>query len=280
MPRYHIEKILPYTPDQLVQLVGNVDAYPEFVPWIQSMRTWNARSEGEGVSLVDAQAGVGFAFLKEKFSTRVRRDAGARQVDVQLLAATNAELASGAHEASAAAGVVAAAAEQVSRNVQTVAAGAEQMGASIREIAQNASEAADVAHRATTQAADATVTVTRLGTSSQEIGNVVKSITSIAEQTNLLALNATIEAARAGEAGKGFAVVASEVKDLAQETARATEDIARKVEAIQADIAVSIGGVAQATASSSDALSGPGGTIDELAAVSTPLRERIAGFTI
>ena len=85
MPRHHIEKILPYTPDQLFALVGNVDAYPEFVPWIQSMRTWNARSEGEGISLVDAQAGVGFAFLKEKFSTRVRRDAGARQVDVQLL---------------------------------------------------------------------------------------------------------------------------------------------------------------------------------------------------
>lgn len=85
MPRHHIEKILPYTPDQLFALVGNVDAYPEFVPWIQSMRTWNARSEGEGVSLVDAQAGVGFAFLKEKFSTRVRRNAAARQVDVQLL---------------------------------------------------------------------------------------------------------------------------------------------------------------------------------------------------
>lgn len=85
MPRYHIEKVLPYSPDQLFRLVGDVDAYPDFVPWIQSMRTWNARAEGEGVTLVDAQAGVGFSFLKEKFSTRVRRDAIARQIDVQLL---------------------------------------------------------------------------------------------------------------------------------------------------------------------------------------------------
>jgi methyl-accepting chemotaxis protein len=77
--------------------------------------------------------------------------------------------------------------------------------------------------------------VTKLGESSREIGDVVKVITSIAEQTNLLALNATIEAARAGEAGKGFAVVANEVKELAQETAKATEDIARRVEAIQGD---------------------------------------------
>ena len=78
-------------------------------------------------------------------------------------------------------------------------------------------------------------TVKKLGESSQEIGNVIKVITSIAQQTNLLALNATIEAARAGEAGKGFAVVANEVKELAKQTAKATEDIGQKIDAIQGD---------------------------------------------
>lgn len=84
-------------------------------------------------------------------------------------------------------------------------------------------------------AEETTATVSKLGDSSSEIGQVIKVITSIAQQTNLLALNATIEAARAGEAGKGFAVVANEVKELAKETAKATEDISRKIEAIQTD---------------------------------------------
>ena len=148
---------------------------------------------------------------------------------------TATQIAASAEETSAQALAVSAAAEQVSRSVETVSAGSEEMGASIREISLNASEAAQVAAEAVTVTAATSATMGKLGESSAEIGNVIKVITSIAEQTNLLALNATIEAARAGDAGKGFAVVASEVKDLAQETARATEDISRRVEAIQAD---------------------------------------------
>jgi methyl-accepting chemotaxis protein len=148
---------------------------------------------------------------------------------------TTATIAASAEETSAQAQAVSAAAEQVSRSVETVSSGSEQMGASIREISQNAAQAARVASEAVTVTTATSATMNKLGESSAEIGNVIKTITAIAEQTNLLALNATIEAARAGEAGKGFAVVASEVKDLAQETARATDDISRRVEAIQAD---------------------------------------------
>jgi coenzyme Q-binding protein COQ10 len=83
--KHHVSTLLPYTPDQLFRLVGDVDRYPDFVPWITSMRTWNARHLGQGTEAVDAEAGVGFKFLKEKFSTRVRRDAQNRQIDVSLL---------------------------------------------------------------------------------------------------------------------------------------------------------------------------------------------------
>lgn len=83
--RHHVTRTLPYAPDQLFELVGNVDAYPQFVPWITGMRTWNARTEPDGTSWLDAEAKVGFSFLREKFSTRVRRDPAARQIDVELI---------------------------------------------------------------------------------------------------------------------------------------------------------------------------------------------------
>ena len=131
----------------------------------------------------------------------------------------------------------------VSSNVATVATGAEEMSASIKEIARSAADAVRVASEAVHAAQSTNATISQLGVSSAEIGQIVKDITAIAQQTNLLALNATIEAARAGEAGKGFAVVANEVKELAKATAKATEDIAKKVEAIQGDTKDSINAI-------------------------------------
>ena len=161
------------------------------------------------------------------------------------LTSVSQQMSAAAEQTTAQANLVSAAAEQVSGNARTVSGSIENLVSSIHEIAKSAQNAAVVARQAVDMAGSASTTMDALGRSSAEIGKVVKVITSIAEQTNLLALNATIEAARAGEAGRGFAVVANEVKELARETARATEDIGAKIEAMQGDTARAVSGIGE-----------------------------------
>jgi methyl-accepting chemotaxis protein len=162
-------------------------------------------------------------------------------------------LSATAEEASRQATVVSSAATQASANVQTVATAAEQLSASIGEIARQVTQSSRIATQAVEEAERTNETVQSLAQAAEKIGAVVGLIQDIAGQTNLLALNATIEAARAGEAGKGFAVVANEVKALATQTAKATDEIAAQIGAIQG-----------ATGEAVTAIRHIGGTIEQL----------------
>jgi methyl-accepting chemotaxis protein len=190
------------------------------------------------------------------------------------LSAISTQIGANSEETSAQSNMVAAASEQVTQNVSAVATAVEEMTASIAEISKSATEASSVAAQAVTIAADTNTNVQQLGDSSAEIGNVVKLITSIAEQTNLLALNATIEAARAGDAGKGFAVVASEVKDLATETAKATDEISRRIDEVQRDTTAavqSIGKITEIITRINDIQTGIAGAVEEQAATTNEI---------
>jgi methyl-accepting chemotaxis protein len=164
------------------------------------------------------------------------------------LRSVSQQMSDSAEEASNQSRLVSVSVEEVSKNLQAVAVATEEMSASIQEISKSAMQATKVARSAVSTTETTNASVLKLGKSSAEIGQVIKVITSIAHQTNLLALNATIEASRAGDAGKGFAVVANEVKELAKETAKATEEISRKIEAMQGETQTTTKAIAEITA--------------------------------
>lgn len=124
-------------------------------------------------------------------------------------------------------------AQDTSARVRLAAQAGDELAQTISEVESNATQSLTLARTAVGEAARASTTIDELALVAEEIGKVTDLISAIASQTNLLSLNATIEAARAGETGRGFAVVAQEVKALAGQTSSATQEIARRIAAIQ-----------------------------------------------
>ena len=154
--------------------------------------------------------------------------------------------------------------ETTSADVQAVADAAGALTASAKGIGGEVDRSTAIARAAVARAEETGRIVSDLGQAAEKIGAVIGLIDQIAGQTNLLALNATIEAARAGEAGRGFAVVASEVKNLAEQTARATSEISQHIGEVQA-----------ATRAAVESITGIGGTIAEIDAITGAMRHSI-----
>lgn len=215
--------------DELGAMARATEVFRKGLEETERLRADASRTEAENLQRIqDEREAIARRFnetmgaLADRFVT----SASEMQQAAEGLSAT-------AEETSRQAEAVSAAAEEATTNVQTVAAATEEMTASVGEITQQVSDSARVAAEASDEASTVQTEIRALSAAAIEIGAVVNLINDIASQTNLLALNATIEAARAGDAGKGFAVVASEVKQLATQTAKATDDIGRKVVEIQ-----------------------------------------------
>jgi methyl-accepting chemotaxis protein len=184
--------------------------------------------------------------MADRFESDVKSVVGAVAQATRDMQRVAGEITTSVNGTSERAAAAAAASEQASASVGTVATATEELASSVAEIGRQVTFSSGVADEAVAKAAKTTEMVKSLAAAAEKIGDVLRLIGAIASQTNLLALNATIEAARAGDAGRGFAVVASEVKELASQTAKATDEIAGQVTAIQsatADCALAIGGI-------------------------------------
>jgi methyl-accepting chemotaxis protein len=197
------------------------------------------------------QAIVRFRETAESALETVAKSVEAMKLTATILSATSNE--TNAHTASA----VDTSKDAVFR-VDVASTATHELTGSAAEISSQLEHARQVVRAAATEAQSTNHEIASLAQATQRIDDVVKLIQNVASQTNLLALNATIEAARSGTAGKGFAVVASEVKALAVQTAKATDDIAAQIAAVQSS-----------TESAVRAIGSVAGRMDEIQQVTT-----------
>ena len=222
------------------------DALSNIIQQIQNTSTILAESSSNlghiSVSLANqsqetSMRSSGVAAAAEELSTNINTmSAAAEQMSMNF-----SSISSATEELSASVGGISTAAEQTSSNVTNVAGAVTNISSSFRDVLNDVKEGARVAGEASQMAESAGRTMRDLDQSSTEISKFTETIKMIALQTNLLALNATIEATSAGEAGKGFAVVAQEIKELASQSAKAAEDIAKKISGVQNETRQAVG---------------------------------------
>ncbi|HEY4164419.1 MAG TPA: methyl-accepting chemotaxis protein [Dongiaceae bacterium] len=246
--------------DEIGRMAAAVQVFKENMIETDRLR----KEQEEAKKRSEAEQRQAMLDLAAKFESSVGGVVEGVSASAAELQATAESMSATAEETSRQSTAVAAASEQTTQNVQTVASATEELSASIGEIGNQVNESNRIVGEAVRQAGETTAKVQGLSEAAQKIGEVVRLINDIAGQTNLLALNATIEAARAGESGKGFAVVASEVKILATQTAKATEEIAGQVRAIQ-----------DATASSAQAIEAITRTIGRVNEISTSIASAV-----